>query len=102
MMKGLKRLAGGGLFLRELRSIRLELGRIATALELSNAHHWPQQASSTPAEDLEPTTISYVNNAEQAELAEIELAMTRRMGIPPSEDEVMAEFNRRYQEDQQG
>ena len=102
MLKGLKRLAGGGLLLMELRGIRRELAetvqvlkQIAQALQDYNAHQWPHRVASAHP-DLAPTEITFVQDAEQAERMEIEVGLTRARGLPPTEDEILAEFERRH------
>lgn len=102
MLKGLKRLAGGGILLLELRGIRRDLGllsasvaRIAEALELRNAHQWPTRVTG-PLPDGPPVEITYADGEQQREFMEIELRLTAARGMPPSEDEVIEEFNRMH------
>lgn len=104
-LAGLKRLAGGGLLLLELRGMRRELttltlavSRIAEALERQNAHRYPTQHDSTqlPA----TTEVSYADTDTQQEFADIELRLTAAKGLPPTEDEILAEFERRHQGDE--
>lgn len=97
----LRRLTRMGLLLREVRSLHQELAgvhavgeRIAAALEASNAHQWPQQLSATP--DQPPVEVTYVNNAYQEEVMDIETRLTAARGAPPSEEEILAEFVRRH------
>ena len=101
MLKGLKRLAGGGLLLLEIRGLRREVAglregveRIAQAFELMNAHQWPQQIQADPS--VPATEVSFVSNEFQAELMEIETGLTYAKGVPPNEDEVLAEYHRRH------
>lgn len=103
MLKGLKRLAAGGILLRELRGLRLEMQgirtaveRLAAALETRNAHDYPQ---AVPAADpsLPAVEVSYVDAAEQEEWMQVELDLTAARGIAPTEDEVLAEWERRHQ-----
>lgn len=98
-MKGLKRLAGGGLLLLELRGMRRELAdlkvalsRIATALEERNAHEWPQQV---PQGDLPAVEVSYADDVVSQEMMQVELDLTNAKGMPPSEDEILLEYERR-------
>lgn len=100
--KGLKRLAGGGMLLLELRGLRRETtrladtcDRIATALETQNAHRWPQAAPHAPAEDLPAALIEYVDGHQAEVMMQIEMDLTRATGLPPSEEAVMAEWERR-------
>lgn len=107
-LRGLKTLTRGGILLLEIRGLRremtaLRLGveRIAAALESANAKTWPQTTQPNP--DLPPVTITHVSQQEQAEYMEIELALTKAAGHPPTEDEILAEFYRRHGEpDDQG
>jgi hypothetical protein len=103
MLKGLKRLAGGGLLLREVRGLRREvaalqvsLGRVASALELANAHRWPQQVQPDP--DAPAVVVAYVDDQQQAEFMDIELRLTTATGRPPTDDEVLQEYERRHLE----
>ena len=101
MLKGLKRFAAGGILLREVRAIRQELmalraglDRVAGALEASNAHQWPQLIQPNPA--LPPVTVSHVDTQEQLEWLDIEERLVASMGRLPSEEEMMAEWERRH------
>ena len=100
MLKGLKRLAGGGLLLLELRGMRLEIAKLAAAqertaqvLEAWLAHQYPQKVQADPS--LPPVEVTYVDRDEQALLMDCELGLTRALGRLPTEDEVLAEFDRR-------
>lgn len=101
MLKGLKRLAGGGLLLLELRGLRAEVqtlasavSRIAAALEARNAHEWPQQIQGDPS--LPAVEVTYVQDEQRAEFMEIELQLTRARGTPATEEEIFAEWERRH------
>lgn len=93
---GLRRFIGAGMLLREIRSLRKAAERIATALELANAHNYPQvlQASDVAL----PTEVTYVDEDHQRELMDIELRLTRASGAPPTEDEILSEYERRHAE----
>ena len=100
MLQGFKRLARGGFLLRELRGLRTDVAglraaseRIATAMEVQNAHHWP--ARSAPVEG--SLAITYVETEQQAELMDIETRLTTARGIPPTEEEVLEEYQRRQE-----
>lgn len=102
MLTGLKRLVRGGRLLWEIRGIRQELAHmrgvlseIALALRTYNAHQWPTHAPTSPHPDLPPTEITFVDDGEQYEQAAIELDLTAARGLPPTEDEILAEFERR-------
>jgi hypothetical protein len=105
MFEGLKRLAGDGWLLLELQGLRKSVEqlqqsveRIADAMELANTHAFPHQAAAAPIAGVEPTTVEFVDSRVQEAYAEIELGLTAVRGIPPSEDEIVAEFERRYPE----
>jgi hypothetical protein len=53
-------------------------------------------ATGRPSPHEDPVRISYVTDDFSAELAEIELGLTRVLGQPPDEDQVMAEYERRH------
>lgn len=100
-MPSLRDRLSGFLFLRkDLRAIRHEvaglrasLDRIANAFELANAHHWPT-VQPLPADDA-AVEITYADSRAQQEFMDIELGLTQARGMPPTEDEIMAEFDRR-------
>lgn len=101
MLKGLKRLAGGGLLLLEVRGLRWEVAalsagvlRIASALEARNAHEWPQRIQ--PPGEVPSIEVSYVDDDAVAEFMQIELDLTRATGQAPSEEMVMDEWHRRH------
>lgn len=88
-----------------LRGIRLELARIADAQErLADGYDWQlreqrkqqdlaiQQDRPAAEGDIE---VTYVNDGEQELWMAIELDLTRATGRPPSEEEIMAEYQRR-------
>ena len=98
MFDRLRRLTRIGLLLREVKGIRLELKRVADAMELANAHAWPQQIQADPT--LPATEISFVSSEYQAELMEIEMGLTHAKGMVPNEDEILAEYHRRHPQDE--
>ena len=75
--------------LREVRRLRQATERIAQALEARNAHDFPQIVVSP---DQRETEVTYVNEAEQAALVDIEMRLTAAKGIPPTEDEILAMY----------
>jgi len=93
-MISLRRLASVGLALRELRRLRTAAERIATALELQNAHAYPQLVVSP---DDRETEVTYVDAEHQATLMEIEMRLTAAKGIPPTEDEILAMWEIEHQ-----
>jgi hypothetical protein len=90
----LRQVIKGGLLLRELRGVHRQLARIADALETYNAHQWPQQIQPDP--DQPGVEVSYVDTLFQQELVDIEMRLTAAVGIPPSEDQILAEYVRRH------
>jgi hypothetical protein len=94
-MISLRRLASVGLALRELRRLRTAAERIATALELQNAHAYPQLVVSP---DDRETEVTFVDAQHQAALMEIEMRLTAAKGIPPTEDEILAMWEIEHQQ----
>lgn len=87
---------------RETRALRVDLQaltagvvRIAAALEHRNAQDYPTLRPSTDLPDAE-TEVTFVNEAEQAVLMDIELRLTQASGQPPTEDEILQEYTRRH------
>jgi len=91
---GLRRLVGAGWLLREVRSLRRATERIAAALELQNAHAYPQVV---PAAGDRETEVTFVDEAHQAALMDIEMRLTAAKGIPPTEDEILAMWETEHQ-----
>ena len=90
--KGLRTLRrlGGGLWLlrhllRELQGIRRAMTRLADA-----------QAPLPQGDQAAGVAITYVSDAQQAEFMEIELRLTQATGQPPTEEEVLLEWERRH------
>lgn len=96
MLKGLKRFAAGGLLLRELRGLRQEMAGIRAVLESFHAHQFPQTVQADPSRP--PVEVTYVNETQQREFMDIELRLTAARGTPPSEEEILAEWERRHLE----
>lgn len=102
MLKQLRRWTGGYLLRqlqRDLAALRVEVGRIAAALELRNAHDYPQVLQPNP--DLPPVTVAFVDQVEQAEWMDIELRLTQALGHPPTEEAVFEEWQRLQQQGRQ-
>lgn len=74
----------------DLTALTLAVVRIADALELQNAHTFPLTREATP--DSPAFTLTHVDDAEQAELMDIELRLTAARGQLPTEDEILTEF----------
>lgn len=79
--------------LREVKGIRVELARLADALELRNAYDFPQKIQRDPSRPA--VEVEYVDTERAAELMEIELRLTNARGEPPTEDEILLEYDRR-------
>lgn len=99
MLETLKDATAGILALRELRRLRKDLGaltvavaRIAAALELQNAHAYPQVLAQANRE----TTVEYVDSTLQASMVDIELRLTRATGQPPTEEDILSEYERMF------
>lgn len=72
------------------------LERVAAALEQQNAHAVPPQQGLDP--ERPAVEVSYVNDREAAEWADIELGLTAARGMPPTDEEILAEWTRRHPE----
>lgn len=88
------------LLVRELRRLRKELAGQRVALEGIRQQLQPL----VPPPPLAPTAqqaddveVTYVNDSLSAEMADIELRLTAARGLPPTEDEILAEYERRRQ-----
>lgn len=101
MLQGLKRLAGGGMLLLELRGTRKELARLAEAQEQTNhllarlVQVWAPLQQAVSLGEAPSVEVTYVNEVQQRTLMEIELGLTGATGQPPTEEEVLAEYDRR-------
>ena len=102
MMKGLKRLTSGGFLLLEIRKLRKDLGglraageRIAAALEAFNAQQWPQPAA--PSTDSPSVSVTFVDTLSQLEFMDIEMRLTQARGMPPTDEEILQEYDRRHE-----
>lgn len=73
--------------------MRLALESIAGALQRAFPVEASVQPSTGPAVE-----ITYVSEEGQAEWMEIELGLTRATGRPPTEEEVLVEYERRHPE----
>ena len=98
-MLGLRSLMRLGWLLRELKGLRGEMAglrlaaeRVAAALELQNAHAYPQVIQASP--DSPAVQVSYTDDQAQLDLMEIELRLTGARGSPPTEEEVLVEWER--------
>jgi hypothetical protein len=94
--RGLRKWQAGGILLKQL-------GRIAAALERANdlkaqelaAQGWTQTEATAADPGLVVTTV---DTELAAEMAEIELTLTRSLGQLPSEDQILAEYERLHAE----
>lgn len=104
MFDSLRKIVEEGALLLELKALRTEVrdlssgvARIAAALEAHMAHLAPAPpAAASP--DSPAFSVSYVNDEEAAAMMDVELRLTAATGQPPTEDEVLAEWDRRYPE----
>ena len=106
-MAGLRARPGGWLrgllsFRRPLQRLVLAVERVAEAVEeqseiLRQAYQITRRPTAQAEAPPAPSTleITYSDNAEQVLLMDIELQLTQARGVPPSEDEIVAEFDRR-------
>ena len=85
---------------RLLRRAVAELAGIRRALEvLADAQLQVAAQAQPPASAFEPDPAGdspYVETTQQAALMDIELRLTQARGVPPTEDEILLEFERRY------
>jgi hypothetical protein len=97
LMRGWKTLLRGLVFRRELRGIRADLKGLRVAAERIAAVLEAQRpAAPREGSEADPlVSISYVDDAAAAEFMDIELRLTQAKGMPPSEEEIMAEYERR-------
>jgi hypothetical protein len=97
MLKGLRRLADGTLLLvrihRVLTRIAVAQERVAAAMEARNQHDFPAAVAEAAQPGVE---VSYVDDAFQAELLDIEMRLTRATGQPPTDDEIMRDYEIRH------
>lgn len=84
----------GALLLPELRLLRQACEGIQAALEYHNAQEWGMTLQGDPA--LPAVEVTYVNDLHQAEMMDIELRLTQASGTPPTEEDMMVEWERRH------
>lgn len=110
MLTGLRQLLEEGVVLLELKALRSDLqqltsgvARIAAALEQQVAAiHAAAPPPLRPASPEDPAfAVSYVNDGEAAEMMDIELRLTAATGQPPTEEEIIREWDRRVAQDHQ-
>lgn len=99
----IKSLAGlvSAVLLPEIRALRedlkqtnYQLSEIAAALIYRNAQEYGAVVQANPA--VPPVEVTYVNDVYQAEIMEIELRLTSASGMVPTEDDVLAEYERMH------
>lgn len=78
----------------ELQQINQTLALIAGALTFRNAQEYG--ITIQPAPGVPAVEVAYVNDDYQAEIMDIELRLTGASGAPPTEDEILAEYERRH------
>jgi hypothetical protein len=79
----------------EVRGVKEAVERLVELEEYTTARRWPRPTAVTGVEGVPVVDITYATDQDQAELAEIELRLTAATGQPPTEDEIVAEFDRR-------
>lgn len=99
LRQGLRRLAAGGILLREVRGMRKEIQelvvacqRIATVLEADYVERHPTRVVQ-PAEG-PAVEVSFTTDESARLWMEKELELTRATGRPPSEEEILMAFQR--------
>jgi hypothetical protein len=82
----------------ELTGIRLALESIAVSLSSIEIAAVPRVGDVVPPTEVADPRVDspYVETSQQAVLMDIELRLTQARGVPPTEDEVYLEFERRY------
>lgn len=84
----------GGLLLPELTLLRKACEGIRAALDRMNALEYGPAVQPRP--DVPAVEVTYVSDEQQVALMDIELRLTSARGAAPTEDEVVAEYERRY------
>ncbi len=79
-------------FRAEQQATRKALERVADALELRNVHDFPVLVQPNP--DAPGVEVLYTSDAEQHDLMEIEMRLTAATGQPPTEEQILEEFER--------
>lgn len=98
MRKGLRKLQAGGILLRELRGIRKALERANDLKEQElAAQGWTQ--TEDPGVEAPPLMVTEVDSELANDMAVIELTLTRSLGMPPTEDQILAEYERLHTEE---
>lgn len=108
MLKQLQALLDGSGLLRQLNDLkaeveglRLEVHQLTMTLARGVDHLTGVGNVPTPGEDTEagpPVEISYVDPAFQQEYVDIEQRLTYVTGAPPTEEEILAEWERTREE----
>jgi hypothetical protein len=82
------------LLVPELRRLRMACEGIQAALEYRNAQEYGTTLQPNPDEPA--VEVSYVNSEYQQAIMDIELRLTQASGAPPTEDQILAEYERRF------
>ena len=77
----------------DLQQINQSLAAIAVALDYRNVQDFGSPIS--PSAPAQPVEVTYVNDSYQAEIMDIELRLTMASGAPPTEEEILLEYERR-------
>jgi hypothetical protein len=84
----------GLLLLPELRLLRLACEGILAALDYRNVQDYG--ITHAPQPGVPVVEVTYVNDAHQAAIMDVELRLTAALGAPPTEDEILAEYEKRF------
>lgn len=101
MLTALRRVARAGILLRELRGMRQEIVGLHHAIAaLAQALTTHTRLAYPPLDQRPPTEgpvveIGFVDDAVTAEYLDIERRLTVARGMPPTEEEVLEEYERR-------
>lgn len=79
---------------KDLQAINQTLALIVGALDYRNAQEYGVTVQPDPK--LPAVEVNFVNDAYQAEIMDIELRLTGASGAPPTEDEILAEYEKRH------
>lgn len=79
---------------QDLQSINATLQLIGSTLDYKNAQDYGVTIQPTPG--VPAVEVNYINDSYQAEIMDIELRLTGASGSPPTEEEVLVEYERRH------
>lgn len=79
---------------KDLQAINQTLASITGALDYRNAQEYGLTVQPDP--NRPAVEVHFVNDNYQAEIMDIELRLTGASGAPPTEDEILAEYEKRH------